>query len=415
MKIVVSFLILLLTFFSIQAQSIPKRAEERSKQKVGYKVDETVDKSVDSAFNKTGRAIANVFKKKDKKKKKADEPVAEDESVENEAAPAEKTEKITAKVNAKGDFVPGEKLLFEDAFGKDAEGDFPAHWNTNGSGRVVTIDGVEGKWLEVAHNSIAYPVMNKALPENSTIEFDLFLKSEEGQATPFVQFGLTNVKDFLKEYMFYKKYFFVSLTRYNEKNGKATEYGLDGNVIGNKSDFPLLTFNNKVLHVAMAINKTRIRVYLDGQKIIDLPKALTDEYRNTFFINNNYTTANAKIGVLVSNLRIASAETDARSLLIKQLMEDGKAVTSDILFDVNSDVIKKESYTVINQFGEALQQNASLKIRITGHTDSDGADAANLSLSKKSSGCKKLYHRKLCSSRCTNSNRWKRRGATSTA
>lgn len=390
MKIVCFFLLMLISFSAVQAQSIPKRAEERSKQKVGHKVDESVDKGVDSAFSKTGRAIVNVFKKKDKKKK-ADEPLPDEDNTQPKAEQAETAEKKTSKVNAKGDFVAGEKLLFEDAFEKDAEGDFPAHWNTNGSGRVVTIDGVEGKWLEVAHNSLVNPVLNKALPENSTIEFDLFLKSEEGQATPFIQFGLTNVKDLLKEYMFYKKYFFVSLSRYDEKNGKMTEYGLDGNVLGNKSDFPLLSFTNKVLHVAMSVNKTRIRVYLDGQKIIDLPKALTDEYRNTFFINNNYTTANAKIGVLVSNLRIASAETDARSLLIKQLMEDGKVVTNDILFDVNSDVIKKESYSVINQFGEALQQNATLKIKITGHTDSDGADAANLTLSQKRAAAVKSY------------------------
>jgi OmpA-OmpF porin, OOP family len=58
---------------------------------------------------------------------------------------------------------------------------------------------------------------------------------------------------------------------------------------------------------------------------------------------------------------------------------------------VNSDVIKKESYPVINQFGEALQQNTSLKIRITGHTDSDGADAANLSLSQKRAAAVKNY------------------------
>ena len=62
------------------------------------------------------------------------------------------------------------------------------------------------------------------------------------------------------------------------------------------------------------------------------------------------------LGVLVSNLRIASSQTDARSLLIKQLMEEGRAVTNDILFDVNSDVIKKESYEIVNQFGEALKK-----------------------------------------------------------
>jgi len=28
-------------------------------------------------------------------------------------------------------------------------GDFPAKWNTNGSGKIVKIDGIDGRWLEV--------------------------------------------------------------------------------------------------------------------------------------------------------------------------------------------------------------------------------------------------------------------------
>jgi len=47
------------------------------------------------------------------------------------------------------DFVPGAAVIFSDNFEKDAINDFPAGWNTNGSGQVVTLDGKEGKWLEI--------------------------------------------------------------------------------------------------------------------------------------------------------------------------------------------------------------------------------------------------------------------------
>lgn len=141
----------------------------------------------------------------------------------------------------------------------------------------------------------------------------------------------------------------------------------------------------------MAINKTRVRVYLDKEKLIDLPRALTPEMRNNFYFTNVHVIPASELGVLVSNLRIASSETDARSLLIKQLMEEGKAVTNDILFDVNSDVIKPESYSIINQFGDALKTDPSLKIRITGHTDSDGVAATNLSLSQKRAASVRKY------------------------
>ncbi len=157
--------------------------------------------------------------------------------------------------------------------------------------------------------------------------------------------------------MFYKDRFFINLHRYTEVDGKTLEYGLGNDIIGNKSNFPLTSFVNKVLHVAIAVNKSRIRLYLNDNKVIDLPKALTDGMRNTFFLNNNAILPASETGMFVGNIRIASADTDERSLLVDQLMELGKAVTNDILFDVNSDQIKKESFSLINQLGDALQKN----------------------------------------------------------
>jgi outer membrane protein OmpA-like peptidoglycan-associated protein len=297
---------------------------------------------------------------------------------------------LTAQENSSSDFVPGNKVIFFDDFKQDAMADFPAKWNTTGSGKVVTIDGIEGKWFDIVHNSVVNPLLDKPLPENCTIEFDLFLQTKDELLTPFIQFGLTSVKDIMREDIGYKEKFFVNLDRYNEKDGRRVEYGLK-DVVGNKNDFPLPDYTNKVLHVSMAINKTRLRLYLDKTKLIDLPKALLPEMRNNFYLVNMYMIPASELGVLVSNIRIASSETDARSLLIKQLMEEGKAVTSDILFDVSSDIIKKESYPIVNQFGEALTANAALKIKITGHTDNDGTPANNMELSRNRAGAVKRY------------------------
>ncbi|MFZ1800117.1 MAG: OmpA family protein [Chitinophagaceae bacterium] len=362
------------------AQSIPQRVKDKAKQKANSKVDEMIDKGLNKAEDKVDSAF---IKKENDKKVSTDSINKIKDSTAN-------TVKNNTQVNSFSDFEAGENVLFEDNFSEDALNDFPARWNTNGSGKIVSITGFEGKWFEVIHNSIVNPVMNKTLPENCTIEFDLLLQSNGTNSIPNIEFGLTPVRDILKEDIYYKEKFYIAIRRYNEEDGKTVEYGLQ-NPLGDKSDFPLTSYVNKILHVSLAINKTRIRVYLDQSKIIDLPLALTEAMRNNFYLNNVYTVPASELGMLFSNFRIASSDVDARSLLIKQLMEEGKTSTSDILFDVNSDVIKKESYGIINQFGEALQKNSSLKIKITGYTDSDGTDAENLSLSQKRAAAVKMY------------------------
>ncbi|MGE5810604.1 MAG: OmpA family protein, partial [Ignavibacteria bacterium] len=51
--------------------------------------------------------------------------------------------------------------------------------------------------------------------------------------------------------------------------------------------------------------------------------------------------------------------------------------------DVNSDKIKPESYGTLKEIANVLKENSSVKVKIVGHTDSDGNDASNLDLSKR--------------------------------
>jgi len=84
---------------------------------------------------------------------------------------------------------------------------------------------------------------------------------------------------------------------------------------------------------------------------------------------------------MLSNVRIATGLPDMRN----KLLTEGKLVSYGIYFDVNKDVVKPESYGTIKEIATILKENQSVKIKIVGHTDSDGEDKSNLDLSKRRS------------------------------
>jgi outer membrane protein OmpA-like peptidoglycan-associated protein len=81
----------------------------------------------------------------------------------------------------------------------------------------------------------------------------------------------------------------------------------------------------------------------------------------------------------MGNFRLAVGAPDTR----KKILEQNKWVTHGILFDVNSDNIKPESYGTLKEMANVLKENPDLKVKIVGHTDADGKDDANLDLSKR--------------------------------
>jgi outer membrane protein OmpA-like peptidoglycan-associated protein len=131
--------------------------------------------------------------------------------------------------------------------------------------------------------------------------------------------------------------------------------------------------------IAIVTKIFRLRVYLNGEKIWDLPRAFdaSGKYNAiTFAYQGSYKTEDY---FLLGNVRLAAGAPDTRNKLITE----GKFVTSGINFDVNSDKIKPESYGIIKEIANVLKENEAVKIKIVGHTDSDGDDSKNMELSKK--------------------------------
>lgn len=67
----------------------------------------------------------------------------------------------------------------------------------------------------------------------------------------------------------------------------------------------------------------------------------------------------------------------------KALNEKGKMTLYGIYFDTNKSVVKSESYALIAEIAKVLNADQAMKIRIDGHTDSQGDAAYNQKLSEK--------------------------------
>ncbi|MEP6617517.1 MAG: OmpA family protein, partial [Ginsengibacter sp.] len=146
---------------------------------------------------------------------------------------------------------------------------------------------------------------------------------------------------------------------------------------GNQITTPILSDLYNPLHISIWRQKERVRMYCNQEKIWDIPKALAKDAKlNALIFTMAYAEASSQH--YISNIRLAVGAPDTRNKMLA-----GKWVTHGILFDVNSDNIKPESYGTLKEMANVLKENPDLKVKIVGHTDADGKDDANLDLSKR--------------------------------
>ena len=117
-------------------------------------------------------------------------------------------------------------------------------------------------------------------------------------------------------------------------------------------------------------------MYIGTEKIFDLPRGVFSKF---VYNRVRFETSNSSSDILIGNFKIAVGAPDTRN----QLLTSGRFSTSGILFDVNSDKIKNESYACIKDIAAALKESPDASFQIIGHTDSDGDEAKNLDLSKR--------------------------------
>ncbi len=408
MKKVPLILIGLCVYFSTSAQILdPKETAKRSAEN---RANNKIDQGINKGFDKIEEGIGNIFKKKEKKPKSKPESDSEaadandsnssgnskDSSIKknkdaqntNNSDLGNSSAKVSMKTYSKFDFVAGEKVIAFDDFATTSVGDFPLGWNTNSTAEIVTIENRPEKWLFMSKDGFFMPEYVKDMPENFTLEFDIFTRYNSSNVlnySMFISAADNPKKDLSNKYVQNGIYF-----DWRPCKGEAGYIIYSNSEEMNKNDgLNIKQFASEdcstplFAKVSIWRQKTRLRMYVNETKVLDIPQAFDTKLKyNTFKFGTfymNYATADNPDELMVANVRYAVGAPDTRNKLITE----GKFVTRGILFDVNSDKIKPESYGVLKEIGTVLKENPTVKVKIIGHTDSDGDDAKNLDLSKR--------------------------------
>lgn len=359
-------------WLSAQKIDINRKIKTKTIQRANKRADQGIDKGLDAV--EKGVKDAATSKNEEQTSERKSEPTGNN-SKETSASTAN-SEEISLASYSKFDFIPGEKVIFYEDFSQDAIGDFPALWYTNGSGEVVTLNNYPGRWLMMREKSdYCYP-FNQEMPDNFTIEFDYIRQSCQTNSN-FTQFYLINVPKG-KGAFDRIDYPGFRMEIMHENAVSINNFGVEAmEKCNNRREVTLLKQNcGKNIKVSIWVQKQRVRIYFNEEKVYDIPKLLPKDKKVNAFRFYKRTPDKKDY---ITNIRIAVGAPDMRN----KLLTEGKLVTYGILFDTGSDKIKPESSGVLKEISAVLSENPELKIKILGHTDADGDAAANLDLSKR--------------------------------
>ena len=368
------------------SQGLLDRLKKKVKSKAEQRVEKNVDKTLDKGFDK----VEGAAKPGSKGPATKEVPAASQQAAATETPVA--AVETGLKSYSRFDFVPGEEIVYSENFEQEAIGELPAGWNTSGNGEIVSLNNFPGKWMRLYQNTSYLTSNAKEFGENFTVEFDVIMQLKwRDHFYPYFSLALcssngepTTDNAFLKEF---KKHAAIETIIYPAESNYTkirTSSFNDGKPYYKSDDknFGYLEkFYGKPVHVAIQVQKERFRMWINQEKVCDFPKGVPQGYvmNQLQFQIHSSSYKEDQYGYYIGNLKIAKGIPDTRHKLI----EEGKFSTTGILFDVNSDVIKPESYGVIKGIATVLKENADVNVKILGHTDSDGNDAANLTLSQK--------------------------------
>ncbi len=266
------------------------------------------------------------------------------------------------KVYNNYDFVPGDKVIFEDNFTSDQEGEFPAHWKLKtGAGVINKLEGVnvfiisDGNYANVAPRIKTTGYLNDAF----TIEFDYFVPKTGNYGNNGPVLRLNGPSSY------------VDLNVDGDAN--ASDNHLSSKFPG---DHTPNAWRNKWHHIAISYKNNQLKMYVDQYRVLIDPDSRIVIPATLSFC----CIATKDKPFIFTNMRIAQG---AGMNMTGKKFTDAKIVTHGINFDYDKATLKPESMGTLNMIQKIMTGDPDVKFEVGGHTDGDGDAAYNLKLSQQ--------------------------------
>jgi len=258
---------------------------------------------------------------------------------------------------SKYDFVPGDKIIFEDNLIGEENGEFPSRWDlVQGTVENAEFGGENVIMLRGGNPTIVPYLKNPDidyLPDVFTVEFDLYLPNNSLEVYFYDRKNQGSLKGGSTLDIWSKE---MSLGSANSK------------IPGNGS------IANRWAHISIAYTNGKLKAYIDETRLINIPHA---EFNPTGISVHSYH-ASANNPFFIKNFRIAEGGVK----YYDRFLQDGKIVSNGIRFDVGKATLRPESMGVLNEIYKMLSEHPEVNVSIEGHTDSDGDNDFNQKLSE---------------------------------
>ena len=123
-------------------------------------------------------------------------------------------------------------------------------------------------------------------------------------------------------------------------------------------------------HISMAYTKGKFKAYFNDTRLINVPHLEVNPSGITIEADSDQ--------IYIKNVRIAKGGVK----YYDRVLSEGKIIVNGIKFDVNKATLKAESMGPINKIYKLMVDNPTVNFSVEGHTDSDGGDETNMTLSK---------------------------------